>query len=148
MYQVEATVEFEYAHRLYNVDTFSEECRDNIHGHSGKLTVIVGRDKLNHAGMVIDFKLLKHILNTAIVDKFDHACILNSADPLCECISKECKKVVVTDESPTAEWMSKYMYHVLDNEFKNTDSNLQIVKVMVQETERNRAIYTGGSSNE
>ena len=62
MYKLQTQIEFEAAHRLYDVDTYSEECRNNIHGHSYKVTFIIGRDELNSAGMVIDFKLLKKVL--------------------------------------------------------------------------------------
>lgn len=46
MYTVQTQTSFEAAHRLYNVDTYSEECRNNIHGHSYKVTIVVGRANL------------------------------------------------------------------------------------------------------
>ena len=84
MYQVKTQISFEAAHRLYDVATYSEECRDNIHGHSYKVEVIVSRDELNDAGMVVDFKRLKKIVKLGIEGTYDHSCILKKDDPLVE----------------------------------------------------------------
>ena len=69
---------FETGHALYGHDGL---CK-NIHGHSYKLFVTVigipvqdNNDPKN--GMVIDFKDLKKIVKTEIVDVFDHATVFN-----------------------------------------------------------------------
>lgn len=141
MYKLKTQVEFECAHRLYNVDTYSEECRKNIHGHSYKATVVVSRNSLNSAGMVIDFKLLKKIINEKIVDKYDHAIVLREADPVLDIINSNCDKVVHVPESPTAEWMAEIFYTGLEEAIKEIDSEIAIVYVAVQETSHNIAIY-------
>ena len=82
MYKLETRIEFEAAHRLYDTATYSEECRNNIHGHSYKVTYLIGGD-LNEAGMVIDFKLLKKIIRETVEQPYDHSCILKRSDPLC-----------------------------------------------------------------
>ena len=142
-YKVKTTVSFEAAHRLYSVDTFSEECRDNVHGHSYKVTFVIGTMSLNSAGMVIDFKLLKKIIKETIEDKFDHSCILKSNDPILPCLRENCKKVIVTEENPTAEWMSEYFCKQLQKEL-SLISNLKVLSCEVQETENNIAIYEPG----
>lgn len=69
---------FEMAHALLNYDGM---CK-NIHGHSYKMFVtVIGepiRDE-HHSklGMVIDFGDLKQIVNSEIVDVYDHAFMLN-----------------------------------------------------------------------
>lgn len=141
MYKLKTQVDFECAHRLYNVDTYSEECRDNIHGHSYKATVVIGRDELNEAGMVIDFKLLKKTLNETIVSKYDHACILRSNDPLAFIVFDNCKKVVLVEDSPTAEWMAKTYFKSIQKSLGEIDDHIKVVSVAVQETEHNIAIY-------
>ena len=141
MYKLKTTISYEYAHRLYNVDTYSEECRNNIHGHSGYLTVIVGRKSLNSAGMIIDFKQLKNIIKQCIEEKYDHSCILKDDDPISDVISKECKKVHIVSESPTAEWMAKTFFDVIQLELSKVDSDVKLLSVAVQETEHNIAIY-------
>ena len=69
---------FEMAHALYGHDG---PCR-HIHGHSYTLSVTVRglpvQDNDNPKnGMVIDFGDLKRIVKSEIIDRFDHALVLN-----------------------------------------------------------------------
>lgn len=141
MHKLKTTISYEYAHRLYDVATYSEECRNNIHGHSGYLTVVVGRKTLNEAGMVIDFKLLKKILKECIEDVYDHSCILKSTDPISGTIVNNCNKVHIVSENPTAEWMAKHFYEAIQSELNKVDPHVVVTSVEVQETDRNIAIY-------
>lgn len=141
MYKTQTQISFEAAHRLYSVNTYSEECRKNVHGHSYKVTVVVRRSELNEAGMVIDFKKLKKIMKEQIEDVYDHGCVLKYDDPLVDAVSKHCSKLVVSNVSPTAEWMSQQFYKHLSDALKKEDSALAVEYVAVQETEHNIAIY-------
>lgn len=141
MYTVKTKVSFEAAHRLYDVVTYSSECRDNLHGHSYKVEVVVGVDSLNHAGMVIDFKLLKKVIKDVIEDKYDHSCILRKSDPIAKVIQDNCKKVILVDDSPTAEWMAKEFYEMIKSKITTFSSDLHVISVAVQETENNIAYY-------
>lgn len=141
MYRLKTQIDFECAHRLFGVDTYSEECRNNLHGHSYKVTVIIGRKELNPAGMVIDFKLLKKILNESITNKYDHSCIVRSNDPLVTSIHDNCKKVIIVDDSPTAEWMAKTYFKNIQTSLSKEDPAIRVISVEVQETEHNIAIY-------
>lgn len=141
MYTVKTKISFEAAHRLYNVDTYSKECRDNLHGHSYRVEVVVGLDNINSAGMVIDFKLLKKIIKDSIEDKYDHSCILRKCDPIANTIKENCNKVILVDESPTAEWMSKQFYEMIESRINSFSSDLHVVSIGVQETENNIAYY-------
>lgn len=141
MYAVKTKVSFEAAHRLYNVDTYSSECRDNLHGHSYKVEVLVGVNDLNNAGMVIDFKLLKKLIKDVIEDKYDHSCILRKSDPIAAVIEENCKKVILVDESPTAEWMAKEFYDMIQAEIHIYAFDVYVFSVAVQETENNIAYY-------
>lgn len=142
MYKIESDFSFEAAHRLYDVDTYSEECRDNLHGHSYKLHIEVCRNSLNPAGMVMDFKFFKKIVNDVIIDKFDHSCILRDTDPIYPVIKENCSKVHCTSESPTAEWMCKHFYDLLSKQLLFADPDLFVSLVKVQETENNVACYS------
>lgn len=77
---------FAAAHQLKNA--YSEECRNSLHGHSFKILIEIQTIHLIK-GMVIDFKILKEIVN-----ELDH---------------KNLNEVVNFD--PTAENLSKYLYN-------------------------------------
>ena len=140
MHSIHTRVSFEAAHRLYNVDTYSKECRENIHGHSYKVDVVVGRDELNKSGMVMDFKKLKTILKE-LEEMYDHSCILSFDDPLLEPIKANCKKVITASSNPTAEWMAEKFFNWIQDHLVD---ETYVVSVAVQETENNIAIYERG----
>ena len=141
MHKIQSTISFETAHRLFDVATYSEECRDNVHGHSYYVTVQVGRSELNESGMVMDFKLFKKILKSMIEDVYDHACILKLDDPLVKAMRENCRKVIVVTSNPTAEWMSLHFASLIQCQLDLIDDQLKVVSVAVQETERNIAIF-------
>lgn len=101
--------EFETGHALYGYDG---KCR-NVHGHSYKLFVTVIGSPIqdpNHTkyGMVIDFKDLKQIVETEIVDKFDHATVFNKNTPhveLAKVLADRGHHVLLVDYQPTSEMM-------------------------------------------
>ena len=95
---------FEGAHALMN---YNGKCK-NIHGHSYILYVtVVGEAKTDpngpDNGMVIDFKLLKDIVNKNVIDKFDHALVLEEGTPLSNELSTEYPNVYLTNFRPTTE---------------------------------------------
>ncbi|MFN2261630.1 MAG: 6-carboxytetrahydropterin synthase QueD [Psychroflexus sp.] len=127
---------FETAHALYGYDG---KCR-NIHGHSYKLDVtVIGKpisDMQNvKCGMVIDFGDLKQIVKTEVVDKMDHAIILNKDTPhieLAETLKRSGHNVVLVNYQPTSENM------VIDfaDKIKNKLSkDLKLHSLKLRETE-------------
>lgn len=97
---------FEMAHALYGYDG---PCK-NIHGHSYKLSVsIIGKinNQKNHPknGMVVDFTDLKEIVNSQIVNRFDHTLVLNGNSPHKNFVEKEniFEKIILVDYQPTCE---------------------------------------------
>lgn len=73
---------FEAAHALWGYDG---ACR-NIHGHSYILYVTLKGTPINDPhhpkyGMVMDFSVLKKIVNKEIVDRFDHALMVRKGTP-------------------------------------------------------------------
>lgn len=141
MYLVETAFTFEAAHRLYNVNTYSNECRLNVHGHSYQVRVIIGRMELNDAGMVVDFKKLKEILHDKIEKFYDHAWILQKDDPLVPYAMQNCAKVIISSENPTAENMAKEFTDIIKHELTMVDPELFVRRVSVRETENNIATY-------
>jgi len=99
---------FDMAHALLGYDGL---CK-NIHGHSYTLVVtVIGspiRDSASPKnGMLIDFKDLKNIIKQQIVDRFDHALVLNNLTPkdLLDMLIKNYDKIVLLDYQPTTENM-------------------------------------------
>lgn len=96
---------FEAAHAL---DNHEGKCK-NLHGHSYKLVVTVTGvpntdNSAPDAGMVIDFSDLKKIVNSEIVDQWDHALILKD-DSRFKGIEKENTKTIYVSYHPTCENM-------------------------------------------
>lgn len=137
--EVESFVTFEAAHRLYDVNTYTKECRLNLHGHSYMVTCKVSRKTMNDAGMVVDFKLLKEVLKNKIEDPFDHSCILKADDPLARPVYENCEKVHIVDENPTAEWMAETFFDIIEKALQERDPELIVTLVSVRETDKNLA---------
>ncbi len=72
---------FEMAHALYGYDGLCA----NLHGHSYKLLVTVRGNVKNEEGpkkgMLIDFSVLKSIVTSLIINKYDHSLVLNANSP-------------------------------------------------------------------
>ena len=64
---------FEMAHALEGYDG---KCA-HLHGHSYHLEVTVEGSEVGPDGMTLDFSQLKHIVQQAVVDRFDHALVLH-----------------------------------------------------------------------
>ncbi len=99
---------FEMAHALYGYDG---PCK-NIHGHSYALEVTIAGEPLNDPshpkhGMVMDFSDLKAIVKEQIVDRLDHALLLNGNSPHRDIpeLDTNFEKVVFVDYQPTCENM-------------------------------------------
>ena len=80
--------EFEAAHRLPN---HPGKCK-KLHGHTYRLEVTISTKQLNLQDMVMDFGDLKAIVNSHIIEIFDHS-YLNELLP-----------------NPTAEELARYIY--------------------------------------
>lgn len=98
---------FEAAHALEGYDG---ACRE-IHGHSYRLFVTVkGKPAASSenpkCGMVMDFGLLKRIVNEEVVSRLDHALVLRgteAAKPLLAALGERFGNVVTTPYQPTCE---------------------------------------------
>ena len=87
-------------------------CRE-IHGHSYRLFVTVKGEPMSDPespklGMVMDFGILKRIVNEQIVDRLDHAFMMRNtpnAEEVILALGSSFSKVVLTDYQPTCENM-------------------------------------------
>ena len=100
---------FEAAHALEGYDG---PCRE-IHGHSYRLFVTVKGTPVSDAqdpkyGMVMDFGVLKRIINEEIVSRFDHALVLKASEAgeeLFRVLSARFGNIVTVSYQPTCENM-------------------------------------------
>ena len=99
---------FEMAHALWNYDGL---CK-HFHGHSYILRVTVlgkpNEDKTSPKyGMVMDFGQLKQIVHEEVVDRLDHALVLNeeSEHEALLNLPQISERIILTDYQPTCENM-------------------------------------------
>ncbi len=104
--------QFSMAHALQN---YSGLCK-NIHGHTYHLEVTVRGETAQSPvspkdGMLIDFSDLKKLVNTHVVDIWDHALMLNANSPaaLLEEVQKHYEKVIIVPFQPTTENMLAFL---------------------------------------
>ncbi len=107
---------FEMAHTLYEYDGL---CR-NIHGHSYILEVTLTGEPRNEPshpkdGMVMDFSQIKELVKTHIVNRFDHALMVNKLVPekLKDILKQTTDRFIVVDFQPTSENMVVYIAEIL-----------------------------------
>ncbi|MDA3881998.1 MAG: 6-carboxytetrahydropterin synthase QueD [Bacteroidales bacterium] len=109
---------FDMAHALHE---YNGLCR-NIHGHTYKLQVClkgaINEDSSSPTkGMVMDFGDLKKIVKTDIVDRFDHALVLNKEHDPHEDIKKfqQEDKYIIVPFQPTCENLVAYFAEYIFN---------------------------------
>ena len=107
---------FEAAHALGGYDG---PCRE-IHGHSYRLFVTIkgepSTDPMNpKQGMLMDFGVLKKIVNEEIISRFDHALVLRSTadEGLRRVLAEQFDNVVTVEYQPTCENMLDDFAHRL-----------------------------------
>lgn len=104
MIQLTKIFHFEMAHALFG---YKGACK-NIHGHSYELHVSVTSGNVDDEyipadGIIFDFKELKQVVRTTIIDKFDHRLVLSG-----NYIEKNppvsfMDNIFILDAEPTAE---------------------------------------------
>lgn len=97
---------FEMAHQL---DGYDGLCR-NVHGHSYKLSVtVMGEPECDASspkyGMVMDFSVLKRIVNEEVVDRLDHAILMRETSPNVVSMRSITERIVCVKYQPTCENM-------------------------------------------
>ncbi len=104
------------AHTLYEYDGL---CR-NIHGHSYNLEVTVAGEPRNEPGhpkdgMVLDFSEIKEIVKTQVVNRFDHALMVNRLAPenQQELLRQTNERIIIVDFQPTSENIAAYIAEIL-----------------------------------
>lgn len=125
---------FEAAHALYNYDG---KC-SQLHGHSYKLFVtIIGTpitDQNNpKLGMVMDFGLLKQIVNTQIINPFDHSVIFYNKSQVSQIINTNpiFKNTHIFNFQPTCE---NLITHFAEKIAANLPTDIKLHSLKLYET--------------
>ena len=129
---------FEGAHIVRNCS--SHRCRENIHGHSYEVEVLLKSDHLDKGFMVMDFVLLNNVAE--FIHSFDHSYTLwdKEADNVKEAIYQINTRVAEIPVSPSAEGYALLFYFIIDRiiartKFVNEEQNVKLHAVRVHETQ-------------
>jgi len=122
MYEVKVITQFAAAHQLRD---FRGKC-EKLHGHNWKIEVSLAGDKLNDAGLLIDFNELKDATNR-ILEELDHS-FLNELPQF-------------KDQNPSSENIAAYIFEKLSSEL--TNNQIKVTKVTAWESDFASASYIG-----
>ncbi len=123
MYEVTVEADFSSGHFLRN---YQGKC-ENPHGHNYKVRVTLAGAVLDEAGLLLDFKLLKHVLRP-IVERIDHR-MLNDLEPF-------------TVLNPSAENIAKYFYDQTNQQLDTmTQGRVRVKDCTIWETDTTTATY-------
>jgi len=122
MYELQIITQFAAAHQLRN---FRGKC-EKLHGHNWRIEVFVEGEKLNDAGLLIDFKDLKDATHR-ILEELDHS-FLNELPQF-------------KDQNPSSENIAAYIFTRLSNGFN--DTNIKVSKVTAWESDSASGSYIG-----
>ncbi len=125
---------FEMAHALFGYDG---PCK-NIHGHSYELEVTIAGTPLDDNsnpkyGMVMDFSDLKSIVKEQIIDRLDHALLLNGNTPHRNIAGLDTQfgNIVYVNYQPTCENM---LIDFVGRVKKLLPNNVKLVSMKLKET--------------
>lgn len=126
---------FEMAHALQGYDGLCS----NIHGHSYELSVTIkGSPEENTAspklGMVMDFSVLKKIINDTIISKFDHTLVVKKGSLNIEDLKSKnamFNRFIEFDFQPTSE---NLLIYFADEIRKILPKSLMLFSLKLRET--------------
>lgn len=119
MYEVSIKTEFAAAHNLRNYEGACE----TLHGHNWKVDVVVAADRLDEAGLAVDFKVLKEKTDR-IIGELDHT-YLNEHEAF-------------RATNPSSENIARYIFDELKSDIGN---HARVNRVTIWETDDAAASY-------
>lgn len=123
MFEVTVERSFAAGHYLRN---YKGKC-ENPHGHNYKIRITLAGDRLDHAGLLVDFKDLKDVMKETI-ERLDHQ-MMNDVDPF-------------TTLNPSAENLARYFYVETNKKIVSvTNDRVRVKEVTVFETDTTTATY-------
>lgn len=120
MYRLMICTHFAAAHNLMN---YQGDC-ENLHGHNWKVEVTVATDRLDKAGLGVDFKILKKETNR-ILDRLDHTYLNELA--------------FFRDVSPSSENIARFVFEELGKVFQGP---VTVESVCIWESDHACATYS------
>ena len=120
MFEISADYSFAAGHALRG---YKGKC-ENVHGHNYRIQVIVAGEKLDSAGLLLDFADLRGAIK-AVAEPLDHQ-FLNDLAPF-------------DSLNPSAENLAQYFCEQLQSRLKN--HGLRVAQVKVWETDTTSATY-------
>jgi 6-pyruvoyltetrahydropterin/6-carboxytetrahydropterin synthase len=128
MLSISKKFRFEAAHAIFN---YNGPCK-NIHGHSYILWVSIQGQKDPETQMLLDFKLLKNIVEDNFVKQVDHAIMLNKNHPESNLFTEYVDKTYWIEGEPTAENLIEHAAGLIQNALPK---NAKLSKLKLYETE-------------
>ena len=123
MFEVTVERSFAAGHYLRN---YKGKC-ENPHGHNYKIRVTLAGDRLDHAGLLLDFKDLKDVMKETI-ERLDHQ-MMNDVEPF-------------TTLNPSAENIARYFYVETNRKvIAVSNERVRVKEVTVWETDATTATY-------
>jgi 6-pyruvoyltetrahydropterin/6-carboxytetrahydropterin synthase len=122
MFELKVKNHFSAAHKLAMV---GEKC-ENLHGHNWHIEVRVSGEKLNSAGVLVDFGNIKKFVNK-IMSELDHK-YLNEIE-------------IFNEAQPTSERIAIYIAQRLEIFLKELEEEVKVSSVTAWESEDASATY-------
>jgi 6-pyruvoyltetrahydropterin/6-carboxytetrahydropterin synthase len=122
MFEISVEQTFAAGHALRN---YKGRC-ENVHGHNFRVQVKIDGEKLDEAGLLVDFIDVKTLMGT-VIERLDHQ-FLNEIPPF-------------DVKNPSAENLAEYFYQEISIHLPQTVSPVSIREVTVWETDVQSATY-------
>ncbi len=131
---------FEMAHAIHG---YTGTCK-NIHGHSYELHVSVSSDFTETAyipspGFMIDFKAIKKLVQSAVIEKLDHCLMLSNNFIADKPDYSSTENLVIFEAEPTAENLLLYIKQILQ---QTLPGKIKLVHLKLFETKDSYAEWT------
>ena len=120
MYELKIVTQFAAAHRLEN---FYGKC-EALHGHNWKVEVLLAGERLDQAGLLMDFGQIKARTN-ALLEEIDHK-YLNELEAFRE-------------QNPSSENLARYLFERLSTTLSR--DGVRVSRVNVWESDNSCASY-------
>jgi len=128
--RIRITKQFEF-HMAHALEGYDGACR-HIHGHAYKLFVTVRGVQSADDGMVMDFKLLKKIVQEKVLDYYDHSLLLRKtqkSEKIYQDLLSNWGNVHLIERQPTSENILMDIVSILRNSLGCDSAELYSVRL-------------------